>query len=141
MKVRQAASNSCSPVRQRGFVLVTMALSAVAVFGVVGLAVDVGRMFIAKNELQVYSDAGALDAAMALDGTTTGIAQAAGAVAASANKWDFGTAGVSGPSVTFAIQPTGPWLASPNPATGYSFVRVSASASVRLYFLPVVTGQ
>ena len=40
MTVRQTTWRTCQPVRRRGFVLVTMALSTVAVFGVVGLAVD-----------------------------------------------------------------------------------------------------
>jgi hypothetical protein len=44
---------------RRGFVLVTMALTAVALFGVLGLAVDIGRIFIAKNETQAYCDAAA----------------------------------------------------------------------------------
>ena len=43
--------------KDRGFVLVTMALGAVAVFGCLGLAVDLGRMYIVKNEAQSYADA------------------------------------------------------------------------------------
>jgi len=39
-------------MRKRGFVLVTMAIAAIALIGMLGLAVDVGRMFIAKNETQ-----------------------------------------------------------------------------------------
>ena len=65
--------NSRRSVRRRGFVLVTMALTTAGVFGIVGLAVDIGRMFIAKNETQVYCDAAALAGAMALDGTAAGI--------------------------------------------------------------------
>ena len=56
--------------------LITMALTAVALVAVLGMAVDIGRMFIAKNETQAYCDAGALAAALALDGTTVGIANA-----------------------------------------------------------------
>src|SRR5438046_725991 len=52
--------------QQRGFVLITMAVAAVALIGVVGVAVDMGRMFIAKNETQSYCDAAALAAALAL---------------------------------------------------------------------------
>ena len=42
---------------ERGFVLLaTMALATVAIIGVLGSAVDFGRMYIAKNETQAYCD-------------------------------------------------------------------------------------
>jgi hypothetical protein len=118
-----------------------MALVTAVVFGVVGLAVDVGRLFIVKNELQVYCDSAAVAGAMVLDGTSTGLGRAGSAVAASPNKWNFGTASVSAATVAFATAAAGPWVSNPNPATGYSYVRVTASVSVQLYFLPLVTGQ
>jgi uncharacterized membrane protein len=63
-----------------------MALTTVGVVGVAGLAVDVGRMFIAKNEVQVYCDAAAVSAAMVMDGTSTGISRATSAVTSWNNK-------------------------------------------------------
>jgi hypothetical protein len=51
MMIRRNTSGSYRSARRRGFVLVTIALTAAGVFGVVGLAVDVGRMFIVKNEV------------------------------------------------------------------------------------------
>lgn len=138
--MRRNTSGSCRSVRRRGFVLVTMVLTTVAVFGLVGLAVDVGRMFIAKNETQVYCDSAAVTAAMALDGTSTGIARAVSAVTASTNKWNFDTTSISSPSVTLATAPAGPWVASPNPATGYVYVRVTVTVPEKLYFLPLLTG-
>ena len=134
-------SRSRRPGRQRGFVLVTMALAAVGVFAVVGLAVDVGRMFIAKNETQAFCDSAALAAALALDGTTTGITRAHTAVTASANHWNFGTTSVSNSSATFSTAAAGPWVANPSPATGYRYARVTATVPVRLYFLPLVVAQ
>ena len=134
-------SASRHAVRRRGFVLVTMALTTAGVFGVVGLAVDIGRMFIAKNETQVYCDAAAVAGAMALDGTASGINAAETAIAASNNKWDFGTRSVSNPLVTFATAATGPWVAAPNPATGYTYVHVTVTVPVSLFFLPVLVGQ
>ncbi len=121
--------------------LVTMALTAAGVIAVAGLAVDLGRVFIVKNEIQVFADAAALAGAMALDGTTTGIQNATSAIAASGNQWNFGTTSVSRPSVAFAAVSQGPWAANPNPAAGYSFVKVTATAPVPLYFLPCLTGQ
>ena len=46
--------------RERGFVLVLLAGASVVLFACLGLAVDVGRMYIAKNEAQSYADAAAL---------------------------------------------------------------------------------
>src|SRR5690242_6694098 len=128
-------------LRQRGFVLVTMALTAAAIFGLVGLATDVGRMFIAKNELQVYCDAAATSAALALDGTSAGIASANSAITSSTNKWNFGTTAIVNPTVLFATSTAGPWVANPSPASGYSLVQVTATAPVSLYFIPVLNGQ
>lgn len=121
--------------------LVTMALAAVAVIGVLGLSVDIGRMFIVKNETQVYCDSVALAAALALDGTTTGIASAQTALANAANTWNFNTTQVSNPTVTFATTTAGPWVASPNPATGYLYAKVSATVPLQLYFLSVFVSQ
>ena len=73
MLMRHRNLRAGATARRRGFVLVTMAATAAAVFGVVGLAVDIGRMFITKNELQVYCDAAAVAAAMQLDGSTAGL--------------------------------------------------------------------
>ena len=124
--------------RERGFVLVTMTVSAIALMGVVGLGVDIGRMYIAKNETQAYCDSAALAATLALDGTTAGITAAQTAVTNSANTWNLNTTSVSNPTVTFATASAGPWVANPNPATGYRFTRVTATVPLALYFLPVV---
>jgi Flp pilus assembly protein TadG len=139
--MRPIAAKSRRAARRRGFVLVTMALTTVGVFGVVGLAIDVGRMFVVKNETQVYCDAAAIAAAMSLDGTTTGVTRAVAAVSASPNKWNFGTTGIAQPSVKFATSTAGPWYANPNPANGYTYAQVAAAVSVPLYFLPLLVGQ
>src|SRR5260370_25022933 len=58
---------------ERGFVLIPMAIISVALIGVLGMAVDVGRAFIAKNETQAFCDAASMAAVLKLDGTSTGI--------------------------------------------------------------------
>lgn len=126
---------------KRGFVLITMAVAAIAVVAILGLAVDVGKMFISKNETQVYCDSAALGAALWLDGTTAGIDNAKTSVANSANPWNLDTTKITNPTVTFATSSAGPWDASPNPATGYNYVRVSATVSLNLYFIPIVANQ
>jgi Flp pilus assembly protein TadG len=136
--------NTPAPCRsgpERGFVLVTLAVAAIALIGVLGIAVDIGRMFITKNETQAYCDSAALAAALALDGTGNGITNAGTAVANSRNRWNLGTTKVSNPTVTFATAAGGPWVASPNPATGYVYARVAATVALPLYFLPVVTAR
>ena len=127
--------------REQGFVLVTMALAAIALIGVLGMAVDIGRMFIAKNETQAYCDSAALAAALALDGTTTGITNAQTAVTNSTNTWNLDTTSISNPTVTFATAAAGPWVANPNPATGYIYARVAATVPLQLYFVSVVVSQ
>jgi uncharacterized membrane protein len=68
-----------------------MAIAAAGVLAVAGLAVDIGRVFIAKNEIQVACDAAALAAAGQLDGTINGLSRAQDAVSAMPNKWNFGS--------------------------------------------------
>src|SRR5215471_7038465 len=80
--------------RERGYVLVTMGFSAFALFAALGLAVDIGRMFVAKNETQAYTDAAAMAATLKLNGATTGTTAASNAVANSTNAWNMDTSKV-----------------------------------------------
>ena len=141
MRRESAAIQNCRHGQKRGFVLVTMAIAAIALIGMLGLAVDVGRMFIAKNETQTYCDSAALAAALALDGTTTGITSAQNAVTNSANAWNLNTTTVKNPVVTFATSVAGPFVASPSPPAGYNVARVSATVAMQLYFIPVLVAQ
>lgn len=52
--------------RQRGSVAVIVALSAVALMGFAGIAIDVGRLYVNKTELQTAADACALAASVEL---------------------------------------------------------------------------
>ena len=127
--------------RERGTVLVMMTLSAIALFAALGLAVDIGRTFITRNEVQQFSDSAALAAAQALDGTSTGITNAQNAVTNSTNKWNLGTSQVSNPTVTFATSSSGPWSSTPASPAGYNYAKVTATVSLPLYFIPVVVSQ
>jgi len=44
--------------------------------GAVGLAVDLGRMYIVKGEAQTFADSAALAAVLELDSTSAGITRA-----------------------------------------------------------------
>ncbi|MEN6533468.1 MAG: Tad domain-containing protein [Bryobacteraceae bacterium] len=124
---------------ERGYTLLATGACVVAMVGMVGLAVDIGRMYIVRNEIQAYVDAAALAATLQLDGTTTGITRAKDAVAASTNRWHLGTTAFTGTQVDFSTAATGAWETDPATAPGYRYVRVRASATLNLYLIPAVT--
>ena len=61
--------------------LIAMSVTMLLLLAVMGLAFDVGRVYIARNEAQVFSDAAAMAAASKLDGTKAGLERARDAVA------------------------------------------------------------
>ncbi len=126
--------------RQSGYVLLTAAAGVVVILGVLGLCLDLGRMYVAANELQTYSDAASIAACHRLDGTSEGIAAATLAGTQNVNKWSFGSSKVANAAVDFALNSAGPWVTSPVPASGYRFARVRAQSNVRLYFVPIFAG-
>ncbi len=126
-----------------GFVLVTTAACMIGFLTLVGLATDIGRVYVARNELQVFADEAAFAASFELDGTSEGIARArtVGSTGpGSGNRWYFGTQTVSGAAVQFAAAPGGPFESDPASPPGYRFVKVVASGTVNLYFLPLAPG-
>lgn len=126
---------------ERGYMLLTMSLSAVVLLGALGLAVDVGRIFIGKSEVQSFSDSAALFATLKLDGTFDGITAAQHAVATNGNAWNLDTTRVSTYQIDFATAASGPWVTNPSPATGYIYTRVQATAPVNLLFIPVLVSK
>jgi Flp pilus assembly protein TadG len=116
--------------------------------GMLGLTFDVGRMFIAKNELQTFADAAALAAAADLTGAKSGM-QGANDVALTGplgatrpNAVGFETNRITNVTTAYGTSPTGTFdsyasASGPNTNT-YRFVRVTATASVPFYFLPVL---
>jgi Flp pilus assembly protein TadG len=129
-----------------GFTLIASAICSFAVIGSTGLAVDLGRMYIAKNEVQAFADAAAIAAAQQLDGTTNGLTRARTAAQGVTNRWNLGTQLVTNPTVEFSL-PNGAgglnftWAAAPSPATSYSVVRVHATVPVQLFFLSALAGR
>jgi hypothetical protein len=124
---------------KRGFIILVTAVSLVALVGMLGLAIDLGRVYIVKNEAQAFADLAAIAAARHLDGKQAGIDNANAEVANSTNGWNFGTqnfpAGIR--TVEFATSLTGPWLTAPSGSLiGYAYVRVTVKPVVSLSFLP-----
>lgn len=123
---------------RRGYVLMAFALSALAVVGMVGLSVDLGRLYIAKQEAQAFVDAASVAATLELDGTTAGIDRAKVAARADINRWNFGNTPFPTPVVEFAAAATGPFSINPATASGVRFTRVTAQADQSNYLLPVL---
>jgi Flp pilus assembly protein TadG len=135
---------------ERGFSLVMVTVMTNAMLAAVGLTIDLGRAFIIHNELQAFSDAAAMAAVRALDGTQTGIQNAhtlatQGPLGTSRpNAVNFGTAQVTGATDTYATSFASTYDSYATAAAGstnqYRFVKVTASNSVPLYFLGVLPG-
>ncbi len=106
-----------------------------------GIAVDLGRMYVAKNETQAYVDSAALAAVLELDGTADGVARAQGLVAANGNRWNFHTSSFNGTITEFSTNQNGPWEGNPPLPLGYRFVRVGSGVSVPLSFIRAVVSQ
>ncbi len=117
--------------------MIVVSIAAFGLVGVLGVAADMGRVFIAKNETQTYCDAGALAAALALDGTASGITKATTAAAAAGNGWNLGMATLPAPTVEFATAAAGPWSTSAAAAILSSYVRVTANVDVTTYFATI----
>jgi uncharacterized membrane protein len=126
--------------RQRGFVLIAMAASMFLMLAVMGLAFDLGRIYIARNEAQVFTDAAAMAAASKLDGTDVGLEKARQAVARIPMRWNLGTREFTGIVVEFSGD-GGIWTANPKNAAGMTLARVTAPANaVEITLLSAVGG-
>jgi Flp pilus assembly protein TadG len=133
---------------RKGFTTIAVAAGLIAIMGMTGLAVDVGRMYYAKSELQLFCDQAVLTASLYLDGTAQGISDAQGAVTsmATTTKWDVGTKTINNISTTFARSNTtsintpdaASWSSNPSNPDGYRFVQVYASVAVPLTFMQVI---
>ena len=84
--------------REKGAIIVTVALTLLFLLGFMAIALDFGRMFVVKDELQTSMDSCALAAAQELDGAGDAITRArnAGIAAGNLNKVNFQSATWSG---------------------------------------------
>jgi len=125
---------------KRGVILILAAVGAFAMVGILGLAFDLGRMFVARSELQNYTDAAAIGAALKLDGTSAGVTRATTAATNDVNQWSFGTESVGSVTVKYAQGLSSAYVANPASALDYRFVQVEAQQPVPLYFMPLFPG-
>jgi Flp pilus assembly protein TadG len=153
LQSRRASPSSIralSQNRERGVSIWLVVLCAAVMFGMLGLAFDLGRMFITKNELQTFADASALGACRQLDGTKTGIQLAhttatAGPLGSTKpNGWNFDTTTISNVTDTYATSFAGPYdsyaTASAGATNTYRFIKVTATANMPVYFATVIAG-
>lgn len=132
--------------RERGFSLLLTAVSLIGIVGMLGLVIDVGRVYVIKNELQAFVDAAALSAAYNLDGTAPGVtaantAASSGPTAGSVvNGWNFASETVLSPEVAFSQTFNGVYQPAGTAPASARFVSVRALTTTSLAFLPIVPG-
>ncbi len=135
---------------ERGFSLILIGLALFVMIGMLGLAIDIGRMFVYKTELQTFADNSAMAAIAKMDGTQAGV-QAANATALTgpdgaslANKVNFDSTTISTVTTSYATTFSGTYdsyATASSPVTNtYRFLKVTASSNVALTFLPVLPG-
>lgn len=117
---------------------VARGLLALAMAGLLATAVDLGRVYVVRSEIQAYADAAARAAAGELDGTPSGIDRARHRVAGSSQRWKLTAAILGGAEMEFAASAYGPWQAKVDPTRPCRFIRVRATAAVPLLFLPAL---
>src|SRR5450755_3673251 len=135
------------PKGERGFVLIAMSVAMVLLLAFIGLAFDFGRLYIARNEAQIYTDAAALTAASRLDGTLDGVRKARTAVEHLPGSWNLGTQPFKGVVVEFSADGMR-WTETPEKSASsingggpWTFARVSApSNDLGIVFLRVAGG-
>ena len=113
--------------RENGYVLIVTCIVLAILLGLAALGIDIARMYVIQSELQAFSDAAALNAALQLDGTDRGIARARASASELASgphamKWDLGTQPITDITTNF-------------PKNDSTSVRVIASAPAPLIFL------
>jgi len=135
---------------RKGFTLIATGFCVISLFGMLGLALDLGRVYISKNETQSFTDTAALAAALSLNGTSFDPPRNA-VTGNTKNQWNMGTAVYTNSGATtilteFArpllankLRPDpSTWETNPGTAAGYTFVRVTATATLPMYVLPVI---
>lgn len=120
--------------------MIAMSATMLVLLALTGLAFDLGRIYIVRNESQVFTDAAALTAVTKLDGTTAGLEHARDAVAHLPMRWNLGTEPFRGAIVEFSADGMN-WDRDPKDASGLTMARVIAPAnSVDIVFLRAVGG-
>jgi hypothetical protein len=117
-----------------------MSVSMFLLLAVVGMAFDLGRVYIARNEAQIFADAASMSAAKQLDGTAAGLDRARAAVTALPDRWNLGTEDFKGVVVEFSADGK-QWETEPKDLKALHYARVTAPDNqVAIMFLRAVGG-
>ena len=117
-----------------------MSVCMFLLLAVIGMAFDLGRVYIARNEAQIFADAASMAAAKQLDGTAAGLDRARAAVTALPNRWNLGTQNFSGVVTEFSVDGK-QWEAEPKVLNALHYARVTAPDNhVAIMFLRAVGG-
>jgi len=120
--------------------LIAMSAAIFLLLAVIGLSFDLGRVYIARNEAQVFTDAASMAAAAQLDGSSSGIDRARAAVEHLPARWNLGTQEFQDVLTEFSADGQG-WEAKPRDAGAIRYARVSAPNNrVDIVFLRAVGG-
>ena len=130
-----------SAARHHGSIVIFFVIMLPILLATMGLALDVGKFYVIKSELQNAADACALAAAYELDGTDSQITRAtnAGLKLAGENMIFFQKEDLLDTKVEFSTTPNGSYV-SAGPANA-NFVKCRVERpSVSYWFIPILRG-
>lgn len=140
--MKRLAKKECvNTTRQHGAVMIFFLIMLPVLIATMGIALDVGKFFIVKSELQNSADACALAAAYELDGTPTQFtrAETAGLNLAAKNNAYFQQGAVAGTTVQFSTTANGGYVSAGAAPAGAGFVRCNVSQpNVPNWFIQLV---
>ena len=150
MTARHLRRRSPDRRRQSGAVAVLVGIALVAMVGITGLALDLGKLYVAKSELQNSADACALAAAQELTGANDNqllLAEAAGMTAGGRHKvlfQDYAISFSDSSAIEFSANNSAGSYASRNAVTAapksIRYVRCTATrSSIPTWFIQVLT--
>ena len=132
--------------RQKGAVAIVFGLSAITLFAMGGVVLDLGHLYIDKAELQNAADAAALGGAKELNEKAAGITLAVSQAQAISqkNKYNFSTDVILvSANIQFGPGPDGPWssvAAAQAAPAGKTFIKVDTGLKSMNTYLMRVAG-
>jgi len=119
---------------ERGSIMIMTCIFMVLLFLMIGMAIDVSRVYMVRAELQNAADAAALAAARELNGGVSGIDAAVARAQAVLNTHGFAKTGVSIATISFATALAGPYtLAYDSSNAGVTTAAAKADASTTAF--------
>ena len=142
MGVRHSSARRSRTGRaERGFVLIVTTIALTILLALAVLGIDIGRMYVIRAELQSFTDAAALSAAMEMDGRESGLANARAGAARLATgphamQWDLSTRPITHIATSFSAD-NKTWQEQPKQPGDCRFVRVVATEPAPVIFMRI----